>query len=64
MVKPAIEALYQGTVGIGLGWWLTLAGVGTLLFQVLKSWRAMRALPDQRVSTSPVNLLGPDAPRP
>ena len=64
MVKPAIEALYQGTVGIGLGWWLTLAGVGTLLFQVLKSWRAMRALPDQRVSTSQVNLLGPDAPRP
>jgi hypothetical protein len=27
MVKPAIETLYNDTVGIGLGWWLTLAGV-------------------------------------
>jgi len=37
MVKPAIEALYQDEIGIGLGWWLTLVGVGLLLFQVLKS---------------------------
>lgn len=27
MVKPAIEALYHDTLGLGLGWWLTLLGV-------------------------------------
>ena len=45
MVKPAIEALYQGEIGIGIGWWLTLAGVGMLLLQVLKSWCEMHAPP-------------------
>ncbi|BCX02138.1 MAG: hypothetical protein KatS3mg053_0076 [Candidatus Roseilinea sp.] len=29
-IKPAIEALYQSSVGIGLGWWFTLAGVALL----------------------------------
>jgi hypothetical protein len=37
VIKPAVEALYQDEIGIGLGWWLTLAGVSLLLFQVLKS---------------------------
>ena len=45
MVKPAIEALYQSAIGIGIGWWLTLAGVGALLLQVLKSWRETHASP-------------------
>jgi hypothetical protein len=45
MVKPAIEALYQGEIGIGVGWWLTLAGVGMLLLQVLRSWREAHAPP-------------------
>jgi hypothetical protein len=25
-IKPALEGLYNGAVGIGLGWWLTLCG--------------------------------------
>jgi hypothetical protein len=27
MVKPAIETLYNDSLGVGLGWWLTLLGV-------------------------------------
>jgi hypothetical protein len=27
MVKPAIETLYNDTLGLGSGWWLTLVGV-------------------------------------
>jgi hypothetical protein len=27
MVKPAIETLYNDTLGLGIGWWLTLLGV-------------------------------------
>jgi hypothetical protein len=30
-VKPFIEALYRGPIGVGVGWWLTLLGVGLLL---------------------------------
>lgn len=30
-VKPSIEALYRSPVGVGAGWWLTLAGVALLL---------------------------------
>ena len=39
VVKPFIEALYQGPIGVGAGWWLTLLGVGLLLVSAL----AMRA---------------------
>ncbi|MCS7056643.1 MAG: hypothetical protein NZM18_10795 [Thermoflexales bacterium] len=34
VIKPFVEALYQGSVGIGVGWWLTLAGVVLLLTAV------------------------------
>ena len=30
-VKPFIEALYRGPIGVGAGWWLTLLGVALLL---------------------------------
>ena len=46
VVKPFIEALYQGPIGIGAGWWLTLLGVGLLLILAV----AMRAV---RLRSSP-----------
>ncbi len=52
MVKPAIEALYNDTLGLGLGWWLTLLGaacsLGVLVF----------VLASQRVSRAPVKVAG------
>jgi hypothetical protein len=26
-IRPALEALYGGAVGLGLGWWLTLGAI-------------------------------------
>lgn len=35
-VRPAIEQLYRDTLGLGAGWWLTLAGILTMLLASLR----------------------------
>jgi hypothetical protein len=46
MVKPAIEALYHDTLGLGLGWWLTLLGVllALAMLVVMLANRRVRAV--------------------
>ncbi len=41
-IKPFIEQLYGGSVGIGSGWWITLAGVLAALAAWFAEWRQRR----------------------
>jgi len=41
-IKPAIETLYGGAVGLGLGWWLTLGS--SLVMAVVASAKIIRSL--------------------
>lgn len=41
-VKPAIESLYGGPVGLGLGWWLTLAAALAALVMAMVAGAKMR----------------------
>ena len=41
-IKPFIEQLYRDSVGLGLGWWLTLAALLLTLWQVVILRRSIR----------------------
>jgi hypothetical protein len=41
-MKPAIESLYGGPVGLGLGWWLTLAAALAALVMAMVAGAKMR----------------------
>ncbi|MCS6846445.1 MAG: hypothetical protein RMN52_01865 [Anaerolineae bacterium] len=51
-VKPAVEALYRSPVGVGLGWWFTLAGVVLLLAPA--GAKILRRFTPKRAVQSPV----------
>ncbi len=50
-VKPSIEALYRSPVGLGAGWWLTLAGV-VLLFGITGARIFARFTPKRAIGPS------------
>jgi hypothetical protein len=44
-VKPFIEQLYRDSLGVGLGWWATLAGVLAVLISAVRMLQSARARP-------------------
>ncbi|RMG62409.1 MAG: hypothetical protein D6709_11730 [Chloroflexi bacterium] len=50
-VKPSIEALYRSPVGVGAGWWFTLAGTA-LLFGITGARIFTRSAPKRAIRPS------------